>query len=263
MKHNRGRWVAAIAGVAVLLVAGLLALEWREVQVRYHIWRLDRTVTSSEAGRWLEALERDAKGPGMAESIVRKLGHGHQHFTFWSFELLQDASSHTPLIQREACRLMGTDEALLHSWIHFLRWRKDPLIRRCLTEFQKPASTVHSLFSLMTRQRQTDPVFAGFDKSSETGFRSEFLKFLGALWFLGMDELPGCPELDTFQPDTWKVPDELNDKLNSWIKERRASFRFDPRKGRFAPKATPDAPAVDVPEPTAPLPDWSGPIIKP
>ncbi len=145
MKAKRGRWAVMTTGALVLLVAALLALEWREVAVRYHIWRLDRALTQEEAMPWLEALARDSAGPGMSESIIRKLGPSHQNFTFWLFWTIERLANwqntgqdYTPLA-REACRRMERDEPLLARWAHYLRWRKDPLLESCVQAFQDGA----------------------------------------------------------------------------------------------------------------------------
>ncbi len=272
MKDARGRWVAMITGALVLVVAGLLALEWREVAVRYHIWRLDRAATREEARPWIEALARDSAGPGMSESIVRKLGPAHQNFTFWFFLFRPSEGVSVPDVGespggqeflplvREVCRRLETDEALLSSWAQFIRWRKLPLVERCLTEFRKPSGAVHFLVTVLSFRSETRDVFASFDHQDEVSQKLSFLEYLGTVWILGMEDRPACPEFsDDFQK-MWEASALLNEKLNRWIRNRRGSFRFDPGKGRFVPREAPDASGSSVPDPAVPFPGWSGPV---
>jgi hypothetical protein len=262
MKPRRGRLVAAIAGAAVLLVAGLLAMEWREVQVRYHIWRLDQAKTLDEARPWIHALIRDSTDLWMCKSIAWKLGSGHQISTFWVFSLfphlqdndvLQEELDFLPLM-REVWNRLESDESLLALWAHFLRWESHRTIRESLSQFQNRPNAGQS----------QAPVLMGtqFDIASELSFKWSFFEYIGALWLLGMDDRPKCmefdPKVDPLPP--WEYFSDLGDRLNKWIENHRDGFRFDSALGRYCLPGSPDAPVVAVPVPTTPFPGWLGPI---
>ena len=247
----------------MLLVVMLLTLQWREIQVRYHIWRLEQANTLEEVRPWFETLAQDSSEPGMSESIARKLGPGHQKFTFWFFRifphehdngLLQNDEAHKKLhpLMREVWKRLETDESLLACWVHFLRWQNIKQVREGLFEFQRPS------------EDSLRPVFVGIeiDIAYESSFKWSFFEYVGTLWLLGMEDRPKCidfdPQVDPQLP--WEYFTGLQERLYGWIQGHRDGFRFDPELGRFCPQRSQSAPSVAVPVPTIPFPDWSGPI---
>jgi hypothetical protein len=251
MKINRGRLAAAISGALALLVGALVAFEWREIAVRYHIWRLDRAGTEAEARPWLEELASDSKKPEVAEFIIHNLGLSRRNLTFWVFCYCSSFSGESftrsrranaelgaclPLL-REASRRLQADDSLLASWAHFLRWRKSRLISLILA-------------------RTEDPPLFGFGE--EAYLLCGYIEFLGALWILNIDDRPHCPEFS----DSMRLMPLLMSLAEEWkkrFKERLESCRFDPEAGRFVPRRELDPPEV-VPDVASPLPGWSGPL---
>jgi hypothetical protein len=265
MNAGRGRWLVLTTGALVLVVAALIALNWREVAVRYHVWRLDRAITQEEANPWLEALARDSKEAGMSETIVRKLGPGNQNFTFWFFSALERLADFKndrrefKFLAREACRRMERDEPLLAWWAHYLRWRGDPLLERCLEDYQDERKiSVGAVWNVdgdgihWSRLVPMD--------SDPTHFLAVALEVRGISWLLVLEPPPPMPDLDKIDHDESRRYFQWIDEWCGWMNSYRGAHRFSSELGRWIPGKSGDPPETSIPVPRAPFPVWSGPI---
>ena len=262
---RRGRWLVLTTGALLLVVAALFALNWREVALRYHIWRLDRSVTENAAKPWLAALARDSKEAGMSESIVRKLGPGHQNFTFWFFSRLErlasfeDSRRDFKSLAREACRRMERDESLLAWWAHYLRWRGDPLLEACLAEYQDArkisVGAAWKVYGLGDHWAVSVPM-----DDDSSFFLASAIEVLGISWLLVGEAPPPLPDLGNVHRDENVQLFQWIAGWWHWIDSHRGPHYFNSDLGRFVPGKAADSTAASVPMARSPFPVWSGPI---
>jgi hypothetical protein len=269
MRRARGAKAAILFGVGLLAVLGLALVFRREFAVRYHVWRLDRAMTFTEARPWLERLTRDFETPGLSAVVANKLGPKEPKLTFWVFfylrQVAQERSPTEEFFSPGLSRLLSlirdlearirSDGTLLLTWGHFVRWSGREGWQLLDEVAAKPKS--HGWIDLdlsdeyLDSTRREPEVF-------EANIRLLHLEIIGEAWILGMSPLPELPDFKL--PLTKQDLDfTLEEQVSSWLKDRKETLRFDPELGRCVPRLPGDAPRP-VTVPTVPLPEWKGPV---
>jgi len=267
MASSRSKKLAVMALVGLAALGVIAVFSGRVVHGHYLAWQLDRARSSEEAAPYLEALGAKAENAGASKVIVGKLGPGREWLTFWFFSHVDSGKLGESLLSREFSQRLESDEKLLRSWSHFVRWKLGTDLWAYL-DFLSPVPETGAFASY--------PCGTGKPRGGSSTFTMPIaflpnappllslggtdgqLKLFAVKWFLGMSPVPAV--------DTAGSQDQLSD----WL-ERSAPFLrsvvYDDKLGRCKPETETELfPSLtpfserDWPVPETPLPGWKSPV---